>query len=83
MSKYIDTWNAWTFIPANDTCPNIIRSRTLRIWESDLFTSVELEAPPRFKTGTWMPDSKTLIFAVEGTARISALQMNERPPSLS
>ncbi|KAJ3410759.1 hypothetical protein HDV05_003261 [Chytridiales sp. JEL 0842] len=58
------------------------RSRTLRIYESDLFTSVELEAAPRFKSATWMPDSKTLIFAVEGSPRISALQMCEKAPSL-
>ncbi|KAJ3219214.1 hypothetical protein HDU67_002210 [Dinochytrium kinnereticum] len=53
--------------------------RTLRVWETEEFSSFEIEAVPRgFADACWVDGSKTLAFAVEGDSRVSMLQVLER-----
>ncbi|KAJ1561575.1 hypothetical protein HK405_003480 [Cladochytrium tenue] len=60
----------------------ICESRTLRIWETDSFTSVDLETPTAFAAACWLADSRTVLFAVTGSARINVLQLAKAAPSL-
>ncbi|KAI9364370.1 WD40-repeat-containing domain protein [Zopfochytrium polystomum] len=60
----------------------LCRMKTMRIWETDSFTSIDLETTICFTAACWLYDSRTVLFSVSGNPRINMLQMARKPPSL-
>ncbi|KAI9206666.1 WD40-repeat-containing domain protein [Polychytrium aggregatum] len=60
----------------------ICGSSILRIWETHTWECVNINLTSPAQSAAWMPDSKTIIFALQGSHSIFNIKLNRDPPSL-